>query len=668
MAIDNIDTWLLNLGARLGMQYSEEQKAFIADFTSPIISFSSPGTGKTKSAIGGLLTAELYHGIPGDNIYAVSFTRMATANLAIGHKKDGELLGLRQQTVHFQTLHAMCRRLLADNCGLLNISKLDTTKSLSLETASEILESTGKEYDLRIKPAQIRPLMSAINQFNSSLIYDRSYVESKYLFKMCGMSYEEFTMARKILDMYVKFTESLDTSYILPLTLELLMEHPEVGAEFKKKCRVLVVDEFQDMSLLQLSIVSQLSDNVIAIGDIKQQIFAFAGACQEIVPKFKEYYPNARELNINKSFRCADAIVEFSKKIIAPNNMGEENFVGTGVPGKVEITPNLPLGTICDTIEQQYRENRNIFPRNTLFLFRNNWSAIPIAEELFKRKIPFRVNNYVAASRVPVISEMCQIIELAINPRNLNNLNALRYILKEQRAYGHYMDSPIFKICQKEGCSIFEANYKFRDMGGARIAMELLLWVQDMVKQNKPLRNIFNGMFGVFQEEYLNTREPFLQMPSSYYLNMVKPLVFNKTYNMFISDEHAKMQVIEDSNARRYGVRCYTFHSAKGLEADDVYILDADANVIPNMSKLNEMDRKGCSMEQAREIRNERSLLFVAATRARENLTITYNEQISSMLGDINMFARYDELFAIDRPQYNDVEEFRNFYKGGLDA
>ena len=66
----SLDTFLNDLSARVGVQYTDEQRAFMRDFTSPIISFSSPGTGKTKSAIGGLLTAELYHQVPGNQIYA----------------------------------------------------------------------------------------------------------------------------------------------------------------------------------------------------------------------------------------------------------------------------------------------------------------------------------------------------------------------------------------------------------------------------------------------------------------------------------------------------------------------------------------------------------------------------------------------------------------------
>ena len=438
----SLDTFLNDLSARVGVQYTDEQKAFMRDFTSPIISFSSPGTGKTKSAIGGLLTAELYHQVPGNQIYALSFTNMSTGELKVRHKQDCEKVGIKQ-TVNFQTLHSLCSSILKANYKLLGIGKLTVVDTIPIEEQAELLMNISKDRGISLHPWQIRPFINAVRSLNSSLVFDRSHVESKYAFKQCKMPYEDFTLLRKFLYIYTKMTDTLQVQDILLYTLELLLSHPEVSADFKAKCKILLVDEFQDLSLLQLRIISLLSDTVIAIGDIKQQIYAFNGACQEIVGEFKKYFPTARELNLNKSFRCADAIVDYGKMIIHPNDMQEQDFTGTGKDGSVNITPDLSLASICDTIEQQYRENRNTFPRDILFLFRNNYSATPIAEELFKRKVPFRVNKYQATNQIPVIREMCAVVELAANPQNLQNLYALRYILPEQKDYKDFTKSPI---------------------------------------------------------------------------------------------------------------------------------------------------------------------------------------------------------------------------------
>lgn len=660
----SVDTFLSDLSARVGTQYTDEQREFMKDFTSPIISFSSPGTGKTKSAIGGLITAELYHQIPGENIYALSFTNMSTGELQVRHKRECELVGIRQ-TVNFQTLHSLCSRLLKSNYKLLGINKLEVVNTIPIAQLADMITNVANDRGINIQPWQIRPFVNAVRSLNSSLVFDQMHVESKYAFKQCKMPYEDFTTLRKVLYLYTKMTDTIQVDDILLYTLELLLTHPEVSEAFKQNCRILLVDEFQDLSLLQLRIITLLSDCVIAIGDIKQQIYAFNGACQEIVTEFKKYFPNARELNLNQSFRCADSIIEYSKTIIAPNAMNEQDFRGMGKHGVVNVVPNMPLSAICDAIENSYRQNHNVFVEDSLFLFRNNFSAIPVAEEFFKRKVPFRVNKYQAANTIPVIREMCAVVELAANPERLSNFTALSYILPEMREYRDITKNPLYKICAETGQGLFDVQYNFRNAMEARVAMEMLLTVRDMLSANKPMREILNTIYPVFKSTWLKNKEPYLEMPSTYYINMVQPLV-GKTYFQFIKDEMAKVQAINDANARRQGVRCYTFHAAKGLEADAVYLLDCDAGICPNMHKLDLMEAAGCALEKAREIRNERSLLFVAATRAKTSLTITYSVEKTPLLEPLNLFQQYDMLYTEHRVSYEDVEAFEDFFRGGL--
>lgn len=661
----SIDTFMRNLSATVGIQYTEEQIAFMRDFTRPIISFSSPGTGKTKSAIGGLLTAELYHAIPGNQIYALSFTNMSTGELSVRHKQECEAMGIRQ-TIHFQTLHSLCTRILKENYKELGIGKLSIVQAHSIESQSQVLLDVAAERGIQLQPWQLRPLVTAVRSLNSSLVFDKLHVESKFAFKKCKLGYDDFTTLRKFMYLYTKMTDTLQVHDILLYTLELLLKAPHVAEAFRAKCKILLVDEFQDLSLLQLRLLSLLSDNVIAIGDIKQQIYAFNGACQEIVSEFKKYFPTARELNLNQSFRCAAEIVDFSKQLIHPNGLGEEDFTGVATGGTVTVSSELSLASICDSIEEDYRVNRGTFPNDVLFLFRNNYSSIPVVEMLYKRGVPFRVNKYQAANQIPVMRELCAVIELAANPCNLSNFSALQYILPEQRHYRNASNSPVYKVCEKEGCSLLEAPYLYKNAADARQAMELLLDVKDMLTQHKPAREILNRIFPLFSHVYLEDREPYLEMPSKYYLGMASPAVQEKTYYAFVQDEMAKMQVITDSNARRHGIRCYTFHASKGLEADDVYILDADDGIVPATNKLKDMEKSGCILEKSRELRNERSLLFVAATRARKRLFISHGGNPSPMLSKLNPYERYDQLYTACQVDYPDVEAFEEFYKGGM--
>ena len=127
-------------------------------------------------------------------------------------------------------------------------------------------------------------------------------------------------------------------------TLELLLKHPEVSRKFKDQCRVMLVDEAQDLSLLQLRIISLLTDCPVLIGDIKQQIYAFNGACQEIVGQFYKYFPGAWRKYFSRSFRCKNEIANYATKLILPNHVGGEDFTGTGDGGVVTVGTGIEIG------------------------------------------------------------------------------------------------------------------------------------------------------------------------------------------------------------------------------------------------------------------------------------------------------------------------------------
>jgi superfamily I DNA/RNA helicase len=93
-------------------------------------------------------------------------------------------------------------------------------------------------------------------------------------------------------------------------------------------------------------------------------------------------------------------------------------------------------------------------------------------------------------------------------------------------------------------------------------------------------------------------------------------------------------------------------------------MLDCDEDIIPNKKKSDEMLRKHCELELAREIRNERSLVYVASTRAKDELHIRYNTSLSSLLTEHNYYQQYDMMYESFKPDYNDVLEFQKFYAG----
>jgi DNA helicase-2/ATP-dependent DNA helicase PcrA len=661
----DFEKFTTHLQLKLNTTYTDEQLDFISDFTKPTISFSSPGTGKTTAAVAGIITSELYHKINGSLIYALSFTNAATIELSNKYADVCKKLNIAR-TVNFKTLHSLCYSLLRQHHRLLNMPKFNVV-SPDFREEQQLLLSIADEQDLPITTANVKYVAEAVNNLNASLVFDRKHIESKYLFKKCGIDYTVFEQVRAILYKTGRLTGNIKLDQILLYTLELLTTHPQVSTQFKQSCKILIVDEFQDLSLLQLRIVSLLSDTVIAIGDIKQQIYAFTGACQEIVSKFFEYFPTARRADLTQSFRCKNEIADFATQIILPNKQGGEDFKGVGNGGAVQILHGINIDGVCDKIAEDFENNRRTFKKDTLFLFRNNLSAIPIAEALFKRKIPMRINNYQSASTIPVIKGLCELCALAFEPHRLENISALQYLVPEFKSFrGNVHNHPLYKIAQKEGCSPLETAYSFSDAKTGRRAIELLQNVRTMLLNRETpymLSEVFNSLWRMYCEKYLDNFSQYLDYAPDYYTNLVSPLVKTKTYIQFLCDEAAKLEVIRECTAVNRGVRCYTFHSAKGLEADAVYILDANRGVIPSDRKLADLAEYFCGIEAAREIRNERSLAYVACTRAKSELYISYTSNLSHLFSGVNMYTENDVFFEKYKDDFNDVKYFEEMIK-----
>lgn len=657
-----IDAFITQLSVQLNMRFTDEQLDFEKNLDTPGICFASPGTGKTASAVAGLLVTELFKQIPGENIYALSFTNMATLELSVRHKEACDKLGVHQR-VNFKTLHSLCSTILRENYRLLGMERLDTTQTTPIESLANIVLGICRDYNIDLEPRRVRSVIRAIRTLNSALVFEQENVESKACFKDTGLSYENFQLIRWMLYDFNKKLEKIQVDDILLYTLELMLSHPEVSIEFKKKCRVLLVDEAQDLSLLQLRIITLLSDCPVLIGDIKQQIYAFNGACQEIVEQFYKYFPGAWRKYFTRSFRCKNEIANFATKLIIPNHVGGEDFTGIGSGGVVQFMKGIDYEAICKKIFDDYLDNKRNFPKGILFLFRNNYSAIPLAETFFKMRCPFRVNRYVPVSDMPVIRDLCAITDLAQSAASIEELPSLALLIPEFRHYDRISDNPFYKIMMQKHCSIFDISYAFRDAYNGERVMGMLLHVHDLCLQGAKCSDIFNAIYPLYYEYYLSAREKYMEYDAKYYMNMANYAFRGKGYQEFRKNELEKSKFIRECNEKRVGVRCYTFHSAKGLEDDIVYLLSCDEGIIPNKNKLKEMQMKKCDMDLAREIRNERSLVYVACTRARDELYIHFDEELSSMLTERNDYAQYDLLYESFKPNYKDVEVFQEFYQ-----
>lgn len=657
-------SFIIQMSVRDKKTFTEEQIEFMSDFTKSKIGFADPGTGKTATCVAGLVVAELVNKIPADEILAMSFTRLATVELANRHATLCKKLGIKSK-VNFRTLDSMCLEIITKNFDVLGMESVDTKESLTIEEVADYILEFSEQHGIKINPQRVRSIVWAIRALNSALIFDRDHVEASFEFKQANIDYEGFTKIRAGVYNLNKVLNQIPIGDISLYALEILTRSPEVSQEFKARHRLMLVDEFQDMSLLKLRLLSLLTQELVVVGDMKQQIYAFNGASPEIVDHYKEFFPNHTEHQLTQSFRCDNNIAEFSRMLIKHNKMGGQSFKGVDRNGSVHIYQDhkFDLENFIKGIQEDYVANRNVFEKNIMFLSRNNLSIIGIAEMLYKYRIPFRIPKFRMAHQIPVIEDLVALAELARNPENPNKLEILNKIMPEFNKYATVHQNPIYKIMRKTGEDFFSITYNYQNVIEGELLTHALMEAREAYLRGEVTGKVFNCLWKAYEEIYLRHKAFYLEQEPKYYLNIVKDIVNAKPLQKFLSDEIEKDRWTKEWTEQNEGIRCYTFHASKGTEADIVHIIDADQGIIPNVKQLDRAIKANCSLTAARDVRSERSLVFVAATRAKEELHIHTNGQLSSLFTEFNEYQALDAVYESNKTTYNDVPMFEEFYK-----
>lgn len=651
--------FILNLTTVTQKVYTDEQKAFMCNFNKPTISFSDPGSGKTMSAISGLVVAELCDGIKGEDIYALSFTNVATNELETRHKELCRKLGIRQN-VNFLTFHKICLSILGKYHDLIDIWDYQV-KSYSIAETLRLIKVVAENRDLDLSKFQARAILDAILKLNASLIFDNNRIRNTLVFKNTNLKLDDFNYIRKRLYLLLKTTGCMSVDMICLYTLEILRKYKHVSEEFKSKCKLMLIDEFQSMSLLYIKIVSLLSDNVIAIGDMKQQIYGFNGACRQVVQQYMTFYPNADRIDLTQSFRCRDEIADFATEIILKNEIGGQDFKGIGKGGKVTIHKGFSYRQAVELIKEKYEGNHSFLENNYLFLYRNNIFAIPLVEELYKNNIPFKIDKYTTCDKIPVINDLCALTRLVYDSYDIDNYNILAKLFPELSKYKGDIYNSIFAKILNDGNTIFTKPYEFQQNGLGTLFYKTAKRVKNCLDNKEVLKTVFNIWYDFYTEIYLNAHKYYFEHDVDYYIRMSSSLVAVKAYETFINDEYNKLHFIEESLALQPKVQLRTFHSAIGTEADIVYILNADDGIIPNISKVKELKNRACYEELTELVANEYNLCYVACTRAKNELHISYDSKLSPIFEGDNLFKIYELEANNSTDLSKDIEAFKEF-------
>lgn len=654
------------ISSYMGHPLTEEQMEFASDFRQSTISFSDPGTGKTHTLIAGLIMAQKAYNIPGDKINCMSFTKAAVYEIKKRYDRVHKRCGLRNGEAVINTFHRLSRIILNDAYPRMKpkgqIKLKDALADIS-RYMTEVGLDGADDYNY------VKKVYSAINSLNSALIFHPDAMERNYDFVQINMEVEDFQELRK-----KWFLRSITAGEVvqgdIPLyCLYALLSDPDLIAKWHGRYDIMVVDEFQDLSLLHLQILSLISKTLIVIGDMKQQIYHFNGACPQIVEEYLKLHPEARVCNLTESFRCCQEIAKFATDIIRPNDPSVKEFKGIRTGGYVGIEQrrNMDWESLAHAIKKDIDDNSYAKSRDIMFLYRNNESAIPIVEELYQLQVPFRCTKYQTVMETPIFKELCILANVAWQPGNIE------YAIEAFKLFPEFKDTPWGEdpapvtVMRMTGKNVFDINFKYRDESSYAFLQAMKI-AQKKIQEHKSAGVVFMNLLDVYDKYIIKGQYWKLDNEKDYYFNLIAPICNSKEYGLLINEEYDKKAKNEQCIRANAGIRLYTMHSAKGLEADDVYILDCDEGKFPNRKVLKRKLEAGCAYDAACDIRSERNLLYVALTRAKENVVVTYSgdKPCELLIHPFdNEYLELDAVYAEENQDFNNLEWFcRVFYLG----
>lgn len=656
------------IASYMGHPLTDEQKEFASDFTRDTISFSDPGTGKTHTLIAGLVMVQRFHKIPGKSINCISFTQDATTEMAGRYNALCDKC-MVSPTVTFNTFHRLSRQILTSAYpGMVVHDDAGTTIKQDVEDLTAYMRDRGFQVgDEDTK--YVRKVLKAITSLNSAMTFHPANIAERYAFVDLGMDIEDFQQLRASMFRRGLITKSINVGDIPMYCLYALMRKEEVVREWKGKFKIMVVDEFQDLSLMHLNILSYIAETLIVIGDMKQQIYQFNGACPQIVAEYLRMRPNARVCNLTQSFRCGQEIADFATRIIKPNDSSVQCFGGHKRGANVSVIRRRDLDwkDVVGRISADKRVNGYAKMRDVMFLYRNNASAIPIIEELYKNKIPYRCPKMAKVMDIPIFSTLSKLCDAAWQPNNPDMCATALRVFPEFR-FTPYGQTPAPVMAMKaSGKDLFSLSYRYKEQSSTDI-LNAMYAVKSVIDSNKSAGVAYMKLMEVYGK-YLHRLEWWkVENDKEFYFNLVAPICNSKPYPLMYNEELDKEMENQKAIKANFGIRCYTMHSSKGLEADDVYILDCDEGKFPNVKVMNNEVHAGCLVDVANSIRSERNLLYVAITRAKDNVIISYSgEQPALLLSDPDNkeYGQYDKYYNPDVSEFNDADEFFKLFKIG---
>lgn len=588
------------------MGFNEAQTQAIQHTDGPCLVLAGPGSGKTLTIVNRVKYLIEKQKVRPEEILVVTFTRFAAAEMK---SRLCLVMGKRDLPVTVGTFHGIYY-------GILKWAYRMNQENILSETEKyQILRGVINKERMEIFDEEdfIQDIAAEIGKVKNNRIPLEEFVSEKCSADAFRNIYRNYEQHRKEL-------KKIDFDDMLVLCYELFRSRPDVLAQWQKKFRYVLIDEFQDINRIQYDVIRMLAqpeNNLFVVGDDDQAIYGFRGADSELMLGFGKDFPDAKQILLGMNYRSTANIVQNSLKLIENNverysKKLEANREGGSCLHIQEVKDPVEEAEYVLEEIQKCKEN-GIKEEEIAILFRVHTDARAVVEAMVERKIPFQMKEHLPNIYEHFIAkDIMAYFRLATGARNRPDF--LQVMNRPKRYLGR--DSVAGTKVSFEGMRKF---YCDKDWMIDRI--DQFEWDVKMLMKMAPYAAIQYIRKRIGYDDFLK-EYAFTHQINRSDLNEVLAEI-EEAAKAFTSVEEWFTHVEEytetlrakekERNRPRPGVRLMTIHASKGLEFKQVFLIEANEGRIPYQKAKTD-----------KEIEEERRLFYVAMTRAKDFLKICY--------------------------------------------
>lgn len=605
---------------------NKKQQEAVENLEGSVLIVAGAGSGKTR-ALTSRLAAILASGAAPDSVVAITFTNKAAEemkkrvdkfiSLKVDKSDNGKLTNLQTYKLNdlfIGTFHSLGARILKKEARFVgrtsNFSIFDDDDSLRL--IKDIVKNFNFSRYGEKKETNPLYLRREFSRIKSELSDSRD--EDEVIERL----FEEYETA-------LKKNNAFDFDDLIQKPIEIFQNYPDVLEKYRKKFRYILVDEFQDTNTAQYVFVKMMAQghgNLSVVGDDQQSIYKFRGSDFKIFLNFENDWPKTKVVMLEQNYRSSGNIIKAASSLIAknkfqkPKNLWTENEDGAAVrvvehqgedeeaewiaeqisffSDRSRPSPLTWLKTGCASVKSEKKE---IYSATTIaILYRTNAQSRAVESALIERGIAYKIFGGVKFYERKEIKDIVAILRWAFNPNDAVSLGRIKT---------NFLKKPFLEIKEK-----------IPALAQVLAPAELIGRILEIADYLNYLKKHYDN----FRERIENVNELI------YYASEFENLQdFLEKISLFQSGDAIKFNQQPTTNNQQPHVYLMTIHLAKGLEFDAVFIVGCNEGLLPHQM----------SYHNNEEIEEERRLMYVAMTRAKKKLFLSFYNLPSRFIGEI---------------------------------